>query len=59
MRDQPALAIDDIGVGAFTDLQSGNHIPNQFEIDLTYRGAGIGPVWAIARVIYGSDALRK
>ena len=41
MGDQPAVAIDDIGVAALPDLQPGDHIPDQLQIDLGDRDAGI------------------
>ena len=41
MSDQPSLAIDDIGVPALADLQRGNHIPDQLQIDLGDGDPGI------------------
>ena len=41
MGDQPAVAVDDIGVAALADLQPGDHIPDQLQIDLGDRDAGI------------------
>jgi hypothetical protein len=43
MRDQTAVAIDDIGIAALPDLQPGNHVPDQLQIDLGDRDAGIAP----------------
>ena len=41
MGDEPAVAVDDIGVAALPDLQSGDHIPDQLQIDLGDRDPGI------------------
>jgi len=41
MGNQPSLAIDDIGVPALADLQPGNHVPDQLQIDLGDGDPGI------------------
>ncbi len=41
MSDQPAFAIDDVGIAALPDLEPRDHIPDQFQIDLGDRDAGI------------------
>jgi len=41
MRDQPAFAVDDIGVAALTDLDGGDDVPDQLEIDFGDRYARI------------------
>ena len=59
VRDQPALPVDHIGIAALADLHRGDDVPDQLEVDLGDRDAGIAAVWAIAIVMYGSDSLRK
>ncbi len=34
MGDQPAALVDDIGIAALADLQPGDDVPDQFQIDL-------------------------
>ena len=34
MRDQPALRADHIGMAVFADLDLGDHVPDQLEVDL-------------------------
>ena len=41
MRDQPALAVDDEGLTVRADLDLRHHVPDEFEIDLGHRHAGI------------------
>ena len=43
MRDQPPLRVDHIGVAALADLDLGDHVPDQLEIDLGHAHAGIAP----------------
>ena len=43
MRDQPALRVDDVGVAALADLDLGDHVPNQLEIDLGDAHASVAP----------------
>ncbi len=41
MRDQPAVTVDDIGVAALADLDRGDDIPDQLQIDLGGCDAGV------------------
>ncbi len=41
MRDQPTSRADNIGVAALADLDLGNHVPDQLEVDLGNADAGI------------------
>ena len=41
MGDQPALVVDDIGVAGLADLDRGDDVPDQLEIDLGDRDPGI------------------
>ena len=41
MRDQPALVVDDIGVAGLADLDRGDDVPDQLEIDLGDGDAGV------------------
>ena len=43
MRDQPAVGIHYIGAAMRADLDLGNHIPDQFEIDLRDAHPGVAP----------------
>ena len=43
MRDEPAVAIDDIGKPVLADLDRRDDVPDEFEIDLGDRDAGIAP----------------
>ncbi len=43
MRDQPALGVDDVGAPALADLDLGDHVPDQLEIDLGDAHAGVAP----------------
>ena len=40
MRDQPAVAVDDIGLPALADLDLRDHVPDEFEVDLGNADAG-------------------
>ena len=41
--DQPAAPIDDIGIAALADLQTGDDIPDQLEVDLGDGDPGVAP----------------
>ena len=43
MRDQPAVAVDHIGVAVLADLDLRDHVPDQLEIDLGDADAGLAP----------------
>ena len=43
MRDQPPLPVDDIGLTTLADLDLGDNVPDQLEIDLGDGDAGIAP----------------
>ena len=43
MRDQAAVGIDHIGVAVLADLDPGDHVPDQLEIDLRDADAGLAP----------------
>ena len=40
MGDQPAVAVDDIGIAGLPDLDRGDHVPDQLEVDLGHRDPG-------------------
>src|ERR1051326_327173 len=44
MRDQAAAPVDDIGIAALADLQGGNDVPDQLQIDFGDRDAGVAAV---------------
>ncbi len=43
MRDQPPLPVDDVGLPARADLDLGDDVPDQLEIDLGDGDAGVAP----------------
>ena len=43
VRDQPAAAVDHIGIALLADLEGCHHVPDQLEIDLGHGDAGIAP----------------
>ena len=51
MRDEPAPAIDHEGVALLTDVDGGDHVPDQLEVHLGDGDAGVMPACAMAIVM--------
>ena len=51
MGDEAAVAVDDIGLAMLADLDLRHHVPDEFEIDLGDRDAGVLRVPASAEVM--------